>query len=100
MKTGLMISEATSVSAQGLGYPDTPGIWSEEQIDGWTKVTRAVHAAGGRIFLQLWHLGRVSHSDYLNGKFQVSSRLTARERKTPNVPVLTAWKLTAPMAIC
>jgi len=95
-----MISEATSVSAQGLDYPDTPGIWSEEQIDGWTKVTQAVHGVGGRIFLQLWRVGRVSHPDYLNGKFQVSSRLTVRARKTPNVPVLTAWKFTAPMAIC
>jgi N-ethylmaleimide reductase len=69
---GLMISEATSVSAQGVGYPDTPGIWSDEQVDGWTKVTQAVHAAGGRIFLQLWHVGRVSHPDYLNGELPVA----------------------------
>ncbi|MGR9051613.1 MAG: oxidoreductase, partial [Gammaproteobacteria bacterium] len=51
---GLILSEATCVSAQGVGYPDTPGIWSAQQIDGWLKVTRAVHAAGGRIVLQLW----------------------------------------------
>lgn len=59
--TGLILSEATSVSAQGVGYPDTPGIWSDDQIEGWQGVTEAVHAAGGRIFLQLWHVGRISH---------------------------------------
>jgi len=69
---GLILSEATSVSAQGVGYPDTPGIWSDEQVAGWTKVTQAVHAAGGRIFLQLWHVGRVSHPDYLNGELPVA----------------------------
>lgn len=69
---GLIISEATSVSAQGVGYPDTPGIWSDEQVDGWKKITQAVHAAGGRIFLQLWHVGRVSHPLYLNGELPVA----------------------------
>jgi len=68
----LILSEATSVSPQGVGYPNTPGIWSEEQVLGWTKVTRSVHAAGGRILLQLWHVGRVSHPDYLNGKLPVA----------------------------
>ncbi len=58
---GLIITEATQVSPQGLGYPDTPGIHSPEQIDGWRRVTEAVHARGGRIFLQLWHVGRISH---------------------------------------
>jgi len=69
---GLILSEATSVCAQGVGYPDTPGIWSEEHIAGWRKVTQAVHAAGGRIFLQLWHVGRISHPDYLNGELPVA----------------------------
>lgn len=69
---GLILSEATSVSPQGVGYPDTPGIWSEEQVEGWKLVTKAVHAAGGRIFLQLWHVGRVSHPDYLNGELPVA----------------------------
>ena len=64
---GLILSEATSVSPMGVGYPDTPGIWSEAQIAGWSKVTAAVHAAGGRIFLQLWHVGRISDPFYLNG---------------------------------
>jgi len=58
---GLIISEATQISPQGLGYPGTPGIHSAEQIAGWKGVADAVHAAGGRMFLQLWHVGRISH---------------------------------------
>jgi len=58
---GLIISEATQISPHGLGYPGTPGIHSREQVGGWKGVTDAVHAAGGRIFLQLWHVGRISH---------------------------------------
>jgi N-ethylmaleimide reductase len=58
---GLIISEATQISPQGLGYPGTPGIHSPEQVAGWKGVTDAVHAAGGRMFLQLWHIGRISH---------------------------------------
>jgi len=69
---GLIISEATSISAQGVGYPDTPGIWSEEQVAGWKLVTQAVHEAGGRILLQLWHVGRVSDPIYLNGELPVA----------------------------
>ncbi|RUX04746.1 alkene reductase [Mesorhizobium sp. M8A.F.Ca.ET.059.01.1.1] len=69
---GLIISEATSVSAQGVGYPRTPGIWSNEQVDGWRNVTAAVHSAGGRIFLQLWHVGRISDPELLDGAFPVA----------------------------
>ncbi len=58
---GLIITEATQVSPQGVGYPNTPGIHHREQIDGWRRVTDAVHDRGGRIFLQLWHVGRISH---------------------------------------
>ncbi len=58
---GLSITEATQVSPQGLGYPGTPGIHSDEQVAGWKRVTEAVHKSGGRIFLQLWHVGRISH---------------------------------------
>ena len=58
---GLIITEASQVSPQGLGYPATPGIHSAEQVTGWQKVTDAVHQQGGRIFLQLWHVGRISH---------------------------------------
>jgi N-ethylmaleimide reductase len=60
---GLLISEASQISQQGQGYQDTPGIYTQAQIDGWRKVTDAVHAKGGRIFLQVWHVGRVSHVD-------------------------------------
>lgn len=61
---GLIISEATSVSPTGYGYPNTPGIHTEEQVAGWRKVTQAVHAKGGHIYLQLWHVGRISHPAY------------------------------------
>jgi 2,4-dienoyl-CoA reductase-like NADH-dependent reductase (Old Yellow Enzyme family) len=69
---GLIISEATSVAPMGVGYPDTPGIWSREQVDGWKLITRAVHNASGRIFLQLWHVGRMSDPCYLNGELPVA----------------------------
>ncbi|OLS59405.1 alkene reductase [Pseudomonas putida] len=69
---GLILSEATSIMPMGVGYPDTPGIWSNDQVRGWTNVTKAVHAAGGRIFLQLWHVGRISHPSYLNGELPVA----------------------------
>ncbi len=58
---GLIITEATQVAPEGVGYPNTPGIHSDEQVEGWRLVTQAVHAAGGRIALQLWHVGRISH---------------------------------------
>jgi 2,4-dienoyl-CoA reductase-like NADH-dependent reductase (Old Yellow Enzyme family) len=64
---GLIITEATSISAMGVGYPDTPGIWSDEQVAGWKRITQAIHNAGGRIISQLWHVGRVSDPVYLNG---------------------------------
>ena len=69
---GLIISEATSISPQAVGYPDTPGIWSEQQVEGWKQVTAAVHRAGGLMVLQLWHVGRVSHPDYLGGQLPVA----------------------------
>lgn len=69
---GLMLTEATSVTPMGVGYPDTPGIWSEEQVAGWKKITDAVHAAGGTILLQLWHVGRISDPIYLDGKLPVA----------------------------
>ena len=69
---GLILSEATSVTDEGVGYPDTPGIWSEEQVEGWRLVTEAVHAAGGRIFMQLWHVGRISDPSYLGGRLPVA----------------------------
>lgn len=72
-EAGLIISEATGIGRQGLGWVDAPGIWSEAQVEGWKPVTRAVHDAGGRIFLQLWHMGRLVHPDFLGGEAPVSS---------------------------
>ena len=69
---GLIISEATSVSPQGVGYDGTPGIWSAGQVKGWQMVTDAVHAAGGRILLQLWHVGRISDPELLGGDLPVA----------------------------
>jgi 2,4-dienoyl-CoA reductase-like NADH-dependent reductase (Old Yellow Enzyme family) len=75
--TGLIISEATIVDPMGAGYAATPGIYSDEQIEGWQLVTKAVHEAGGRIFLQLWHVGRISDPSFLNGKPPVSASAIA-----------------------
>ncbi len=69
---GLIITEATSVSPQGVGYPNTPGIWSSVQVDGWRKITSAVHDKGGKIFVQLWHVGRISDPEHLNGEIPVA----------------------------
>lgn len=69
---GLIVSEATQVDPMGQGYPLTPGIHSEKQVEGWKNVTEAVHDAGGRIFLQLWHVGRISHPSYHDGKKPVA----------------------------
>jgi 2,4-dienoyl-CoA reductase-like NADH-dependent reductase (Old Yellow Enzyme family) len=68
---GLIISEATSVAPAGVGYPHTPGVWSAEQTEGWRNVVQGVHAAGGRIFLQLWHVGRISDPSYHDGALPV-----------------------------
>jgi 2,4-dienoyl-CoA reductase-like NADH-dependent reductase (Old Yellow Enzyme family) len=76
---GLILTEATSVSPMGVGYPDTPGIWSQAQVEGWAEITRAVHRAGGRIMLQLWHVGRVSHPAYLDGAAPVAPSALAPE---------------------
>jgi NADPH2 dehydrogenase len=69
---GLIISEATAVTPMGVGYADTPGIWSAGQVAGWRKITDAVHEAGGKMVLQLWHVGRISHPDFLNGELPVA----------------------------
>lgn len=69
---GMILSEATSVTPMGVGYPNTPGIWSDEQVEGWKGVTDAVHKAGGQILLQLWHVGRISDPRYLDGKPSVA----------------------------
>lgn len=80
---GLIISEATQISQQGQGYQNTPGIYTQEQIDGWRNVTDAVHAKGGHIFLQLWHVGRVSHVHLQpNGQPPVAPSAIRAETKT------------------
>jgi N-ethylmaleimide reductase len=80
---GLIISEASQVSPEGQGYLDTPGIYSAEQVAGWRRVTDAVHAEGGRIVVQLWHVGRISHvSLQPNGQMPVSSTARRAEAKT------------------
>jgi len=73
---GLIISEATGISVEGLGWPAAPGIWSEAQTEGWKLTTEAVHKAGGRIILQLWHMGRLVHPDFLGGNPPVSASAT------------------------
>ena len=70
---GMIITEATSISPMGVGYPNTPGIWSNEQIQGWKKIVDEVHKKDGLILLQLWHVGRISDPMYLNGKTPVSA---------------------------
>ena len=69
---GLILTEATSIDPTGVGYPDTPGLWSDAQVAGWKQVTEAVHAAGGRIFAQLWHVGRISDPELLDGNLPVA----------------------------
>lgn len=74
---GLILTEATSVSPMAVGYPNTPGIWSDEQTAAWSEVTDAVHAAGGRIFMQLWHVGRISDPSYLDGELPIAPSAVA-----------------------
>ncbi|MEG3001181.1 MAG: alkene reductase [Comamonas sp.] len=76
---GLILTEATSVTPMGVGYPNTPGIWSAEQVAGWKRVTEAVHAEGGKIALQLWHVGRISDPELLDGQLPVAPSAIAAE---------------------
>ena len=73
---GLIISEATGISQQGLGWPYAPGLWNAEQVAAWEPVTQAVHQAGGRIAAQLWHMGRLVHPDFLGGQPPISASAT------------------------
>ena len=76
---GLIISEGTPVDPLGVGYPQVPGIWSAEQVEGWKPVVEAVHQADGRIFAQIWHVGRISHSSYLAGQQPVAPSAIAAD---------------------
>lgn len=89
---GLLISEATQISLQGQGYQDTPGIYTQAQIDGWRTVTDAVHAKGGKIFLQLWHVGRVSPSTAAARRATSTTRrwLNRASAQAERVPFLTS----------
>jgi 2,4-dienoyl-CoA reductase-like NADH-dependent reductase (Old Yellow Enzyme family) len=69
---GLIISEGTPIDPLGVGYANVPGLWSKEQVDAWKPVTAAVHNAGGHIFSQIWHVGRISDPEFLNGEFPVA----------------------------
>ena len=73
---GLIITEATGISQQGLGWPGAPGLWSSEQVAAWARIVKAVHGAGGRIVAQLWHMGRIVHPDFLGGEPPVSASAT------------------------
>lgn len=88
---GLIISEATAVTPMGVGYPDTPGIWSDAQVRGWSTITKAVHANGGKIVLQLWHVGRISHPSYLNGAAPVAPSAIAPAGHVSLVRPLTEY---------
>jgi N-ethylmaleimide reductase len=87
----LIVSEATQVAPKGQGYPRTPGIHSEAQVEGWKHVTDAVHEDGGRIFLQLWHVGRISHSSYHEGELPVAPSAIAAEGQvlTPDLEMVS-----------
>jgi 2,4-dienoyl-CoA reductase-like NADH-dependent reductase (Old Yellow Enzyme family) len=75
---GLILSEATAVDPMGVGYPNTPGIWNDEQVKGWRLTTEAVHKEGGLIFMQLWHVGRISDPIYLDGAQPVAPSAVAQ----------------------
>jgi len=94
---GLILSEATVVSPMGIGYADTPGIWSAEQVEGWKKVTDAVHAAGGRMFLQLWHVGRMSHPVFLDGELPVAPSALAPAGNVSLLRPATAFVVPRPL---
>ncbi|GAB3516283.1 alkene reductase [Photobacterium alginatilyticum] len=87
--TGLIISEATIIRPDGQGYPNTPGIFSAEQIAGWQNVTSAVHAKGGKIFAQLWHTGRVAHPHFFDGEYVLAPSAKKVEGSVPRMRELT-----------
>jgi len=99
---GLIITEATAISHQGQGYADVPGIWSEEQVARWKVITDAVHAAGGKIVVQLWHVGRVSHTELQpNGQAPVAPSTITAKTKTVLIKdgVPTFVETSAPRAL-
>lgn len=93
---GLIISEATGISQQGLGWAYAPGLWSEEQVEAWKPVVAAVHEAGGRIVAQLWHMGRLVHSDFLGGEAPVSSSVTTAPGTVRTYPAEESGEIRRP----
>lgn len=83
--TGLIITEATLISQSAQGYPNTPGLYNQQQVDAWKAVTQRVHQNGGKIFAQLWHTGRVSHSHFLNGEKPLAPSALAIEGHVPRM---------------
>ncbi|AEF01873.1 alkene reductase [Alteromonas naphthalenivorans] len=83
---GLIITEATAISEEGIGWVDTPGIYTEEMVEGWRSINERVHEAGGKIILQLWHTGRASHSDFHNGDLPFSASAIAIEGDEIHTP--------------
>jgi N-ethylmaleimide reductase len=81
---GLIISEGTQISALGKGYRATPGIYSDAQVDGWRKITSAVHAAGSKMVAQIWHVGRISHPDLTGGLLPVAPSAVQPALATPD----------------
>jgi len=89
---GLILTEATAISPSAVGYANTPGIWSQEQIDGWKKITSAVQRNGGKIFSQLWHVGRISHSQFLDGNSPVAPSAIRPEGHVSHVRPITNYE--------
>lgn len=96
---GLIISEATPISPQGVGYPATPGIYTTQQVLAWQQITGAVHAKKGHIFLQLWHVGRISHPDFHNGALPVAPSAIAPQGKAITSSGLKAFVTPRALAI-
>lgn len=95
---GLIISEATGISQQGLGWAYAPGLWSDEQTDAWKPVVEAVHAAGGRIVAQLWHMGRLVHPDFLGGEAPVSASANTAPGSVRTYPAEESGEIKRPYA--
>lgn len=93
---GLILSEATGISQQGLGWAYAPGLWSDEQVEAWKPVVAAVHEAGGRIAAQLWHMGRLVHSDFLGGATPVSSSATTAPGNVRTYPAEESGEIKRP----
>ena len=84
---GLIITEATTISPQGIGWRQSPGIYTDEMVEGWKRVVDAIHENGGRVFLQLWHTGRASHSDFHDGQLPVAPSAIAIEGDGIHTPL-------------